>query len=655
MMFESLRRAAWSAFGVLAVLVSDPSLAVNRPSTYPGCQTRNVTVSWGASVVVDMSTCHAFGLGTVMPGFAPAHGTATPVEPPGTPVNKYTYQHGGSSPVGGGSDVFRVLDDNSDYIVVNVTINGPSSPIAVSPGTLPTMTAGTAFSQMLTSSGGVGSYTYTLQGGSLPPGLSLAGTGLLSGTPTQRGAYSFTVRSTDSKTPTAQFADKGYSGSVQVPSITLTSTSGTAIQGAAFSQTLAINGGVTPHKCQLETGTFPAGISVSQACVVSGTTAAAPANFPVTLRVTDASTPANAPYFELENYTLTVSPPPSVSITLNPTSIAEDAAGTMTATLTRSLNLSSPTVVNLSVAGTATNGIDFTTIAATASIPANGTTTTVLIDPTTDTTVEANETVSIAVVAGTGYTVGAPSSVVGTINNDDVPKLSIVDAQVIEGQAGSVSVTVALDSPALAGGVNFRVASSNNTALSGTDYTAINLSGLSLSTGQSTLAVQVPILDDALDEDAETFTLTVDQLTGATLQDGSATITIHDNDDPPTMAIGDVEVVEGAHGQTTAAQFPLTLSGVSGRPVSVNYQTSNDSAQAGSDYTAANGIATIPAGQTATTIHVDVTGDSAVEGDEMFSLAISAPANADLAAGQDIAIGTILNDDQPFIFASGFE
>ena len=161
MMFESLRRAAWSAFGVLAVLVSDPSLAVNRPSTYPGCQTRNVTVSWGASVVVDMSTCHAFGLGTVMPGFAPAHGTATPVEPPGTPVNRYTYQHGGSSPVGGGSDVFRVLDDNSDYIVVNVTINGPSSPIAVSPGTLPTMTAGTAFSQMLTSSGGVGSYTPT--------------------------------------------------------------------------------------------------------------------------------------------------------------------------------------------------------------------------------------------------------------------------------------------------------------------------------------------------------------------------------------------------------------------------------------------------------------------------------------------------------------
>lgn len=517
------------------------------------------------------------------------------------------------------------------------------------------MTAGMAFSQTLTSSGGVGSYAYTLQSGTLPPGLSLTATGLLSGTPTQRGAYSFTVRSTDSKTPTAQFADKGYSGSVQVPSITLTSTSGTAIQSAAFSQTLTINGGVAPHKCQLETGTFPAGISVSQACVVSGTTAAAPGNFPVTLRVTDASTPANAPYFELENYTLTVSPPPSVSITLNPTSMAEDAAGTMTATLTRSLNLSSPTVVNLGVAGTASNGTDFTTIAATASIPANSTTTTVLIDPATDTTVEANETVSLTVTAGSGYTVGAPSSVVGTINNDDVPKLSIVDAQVIEGQASAVSVTVALDAPALAGSSSFRVASSDITAIASADYTAISQSGLTIPAGQSTLVVQVPILDDALDEDAETFTLAVDQLTGATLQDGSATITIHDNDNPPMMAIGDVEVVEGAHGQTTMALFPLTLSSVSGRSVSVNYQTSNDSAQAGSDYISANGIATIQAGQAATTIHVDVMGDSAVEDDEMFSMAISAPTNADLAAGQDIAIGTILNDDQPFIFASGFE
>lgn len=312
-------RLAVAACFVMASLCAAPVFAVGNPSTYPGCQTRNVNVAWGASVQVNMSTCHFFGLGTVMPGFAPAHGTATQVEPPGSPVNSYTYQHNGSTPAGGGVDTFRVLDDNSDYIVVNVTIGAPASPITVAPASLPAMTAGTLFSQTLTSSGGVGSYTYALQGGTLPIGLSLTSGGLLSGTPTQRGSYSFTVRSTDSRTPTAQFVDKGYSGTVQVPTITLTSGSGTAIQNVPFSQTLAITGGVTPHKCQLETGSFPSGISVSQSCVVSGTTSAAATNYPVTIRVTDSSTPANAPYFELENYTLTVSPPPSVTIALNPT------------------------------------------------------------------------------------------------------------------------------------------------------------------------------------------------------------------------------------------------------------------------------------------------------------------------------------------------
>ena len=100
-----------------------------------------------------------------------------------------------------------------------------------------------------------------------------------------------------------------------------------AIQGAPFSQTLAITGGVAPHTCQLETGSFPAGINVSSACVVSGTTAAAPGNYPVVIRVTDASTGPGS-YFEAENYTLTVSPPPSVRIEVAPASVSEDG-GTM--------------------------------------------------------------------------------------------------------------------------------------------------------------------------------------------------------------------------------------------------------------------------------------------------------------------------------------
>jgi hypothetical protein len=69
--------------------------------------------------------------------------------------------------------------------------------IALSPTTLPGGTPGTPFSQTVTASGGSGSYSYAVTAGTQPPGLSLSGTGTLSGTPTTGGTYSFTVTATD--------------------------------------------------------------------------------------------------------------------------------------------------------------------------------------------------------------------------------------------------------------------------------------------------------------------------------------------------------------------------------------------------------------------------------------------------------------------------
>lgn len=95
------------------------ALAVGLPSTYPGCQTRAVTVAWSGTVPVNMSTRHTFGLGTVRPGFLLSHGTASPGP---QPVSIYNDQHNCSTPSGGGTDVVHVLDDNSDFIIVTVTI-----------------------------------------------------------------------------------------------------------------------------------------------------------------------------------------------------------------------------------------------------------------------------------------------------------------------------------------------------------------------------------------------------------------------------------------------------------------------------------------------------------------------------------------------------
>src|SRR5207248_1113234 len=52
-------------------------------------------------------------------------------------------------------------------------------------------------------------------------------------------------------------------------------------------------------------------------------------------------------------------------------------------------------------------------------IPDGEASATVTITPTADTTVEPNETVEMIVTSGSGYTVGTPASVNGTITNDD--------------------------------------------------------------------------------------------------------------------------------------------------------------------------------------------------------------------------------------------
>ncbi|MFM8932359.1 MAG: putative Ig domain-containing protein, partial [Gemmataceae bacterium] len=70
--------------------------------------------------------------------------------------------------------------------------------LTITPATLPTGTAGIAYSQQLSTTGGVGALAYAISSGALTPGLTLSPTGLISGTPTTTGVASFTISATDS-------------------------------------------------------------------------------------------------------------------------------------------------------------------------------------------------------------------------------------------------------------------------------------------------------------------------------------------------------------------------------------------------------------------------------------------------------------------------
>jgi len=168
----------------------------------------------------------------------------------------------------------------------------PACPtITVSPATLPNGMVNSAYSQTITSTGGVGSVTYSISSGSLPAGLSLNATsGVISGTPTSTTAASFTVRATDSNNCTGSTS---YTITPACPTITVTPatlTPGTV--GAAYSQTLSGAGGIAPYAAWTVTsGSLPAGLTLNATTgVISGTPSTSNGTgVNVTIRTTDAN------------------------------------------------------------------------------------------------------------------------------------------------------------------------------------------------------------------------------------------------------------------------------------------------------------------------------------------------------------------------------
>ena len=633
--FAIFFRAQWLLFAILLW----PTLASAQVSPY--CPTQSMTVANGGSVTsINLAACDGpfnFGMGGPFAPFLPANGSVVLSSQSGPGNQTVTYTHNGTATT---TDTFALEDENGDELTFNVTITPPTSAIIVSPASLPTLTAGTSFSQTLTSTGGAAPYTYTLSGGTLPTGLTLSAAGVLSGTPTQRGGYAFGVRSQDN---VGAFVIKGYTGTVQNPSLSLATPSATAVQGAPFSLSLAVNGGVAPHSFQHEVvaGPLPPGISLSAAGVLSGTpTTLGTTNFQ--MRVTDASTGLGS-YFELENYSFTVVAPPSVSIAVAPASVSEDGATNLVYTVTRSLNLSSPTVVNITTGGTATSGTDYTGGVATVSIPAGATTATITINPTADAGFEADETVILTVAAGSGYTVGAPASATGTILNDDVlsASITVAPASVSEDGAANLVYTVTLSqAPLVAIAVNFTV---TGTATSGTDYAAVT-SPVTIAAGATTGTVTVNPAADATIETNETVILTLNAGTGYTVgAPASATGTIL-NDDLPTLTINDVTVNEGNAG-TTNFTFTVSLSAPAGPGgVTFDIATANGTASAGVDYVA-NSLTgqTIPAGNSTYSFTVLVNGDTLSEPNKTFFVNVTNVTNA--VVGDAQGVGTITNDD----------
>ncbi|NRF72104.1 hypothetical protein HLB44_34485 [Aquincola sp. S2] len=162
---------------------------------------------------------------------------------------------------------------------------------------------------------------------------------------------------------------------------------------------------------------------------------------------------------------------------------------------------------------------------------------------------------------------------------------------------------------------------------------------------ETSKTLQVNIVNNTTAEGAELFWLDLNTAVNATIAQRYTPIQIQDNDGTsgtPAIAVGD-RIVDEING---TASFFVTLNRPSTGTVSVRYDTADDSAVAGSDFTAAGGTLNFAPGETVKTVTVSIANDSAAEADEFFRLQLSDPANATIVDAIGVAqIGR--NDGNP--------
>ncbi|WP_047534071.1 immunoglobulin-like domain-containing protein [Methylotenera sp. N17] len=359
---------------------------------------------------------------------------------------------------------------------------------------------------------------------------------------------------------------------------------------------------------------------------------------------------------ELQNETFTL----SANVTTGTTSNT-NATGTATI-VDEQITVSSPTVtegatlsyavtisahaaavdLSLALSGTAsptdygamtfTNGVTYNSGTGLITIPGGVTSFSVSIPTVNDTLDEPNETLLLTVGGVTGT---------GTItDNDPTPSLTINDVTVNEA-AGTMTFTVTL-SAASGNTVTVNYGMVNQTALSGSDYTASS-GTLTFASGVTTQTITVPILNDNIYEGSETFRVNLSGATNATIADGIGIGTIRDDgagaggtdNDTPTLAVSSLTVSDQTAG---FAQFVVSLSNPSSVATTFSLALANGTATGGGvDYGAAgatniqvstdNGAtwsnattATIPINGTYVLVRTPITQDNITEVSETFTL-----------------------------------
>jgi hypothetical protein len=474
--------------------------------------------------------------------------------------------------------------------------------------------------------------------------------GLLAGAPAQALAQELAVSD-------ASVAAEGATGTTTTATFTIT-RSGDTTAASTVTYATANGSAIAPADYTAIAPTpvtFAAGETAKLVVVTVNGDALDEADETFSLQL---SSPAGATITDATGIATIVDDDPLPGVTVSDPSVAE-GGGNLVFTVTLSaISGRSVTVDYATADGTATSAgaFDYTTRSGTLTFVPGVVTQTVSVPISNDSLDEVDETVLLNLT----LPLDSPATITdaqgtGTIVDDDGPTISIDDVTLgPEGATGTTqnaTFTISL-STASTQTVTVKYATTNGTAVAPADYTAVALTTVTFAPGETAKQVTVTVNGDALDEpDNETFQVQLSTATNAVIQDAAGIATIPDDDPLPALSVSDATVAEGT-GTSRSLVFTVTLTPVSGRTVTVNYATADDSAvSTGSapDYTPRNGTLSFPPGTTTLTVSVALTTDSIDELDETLFLDLTLPADAVATISDARGIGTISDDDGPTI------
>jgi Calx-beta domain-containing protein len=385
---------------------------------------------------------------------------------------------------------------------------------------------------------------------------------------------------------------------------------------------------------------------------------------------------------------------PGVSI--DDQSVTEGDSGTKTLTFTTTLcapgtggsgqPACSPTASGLPATAayatadaSATAPSDYAAATGTLTIPAGSKTATVSVTVNGDLIFETDETFGIA-LTNIANAVAAKATGTGTIKNDDAaPSVVVGDASTVEGGIAKFTITVCAPGTGGSGqpacaprttgvpiAVNYSAESgtacgASPPAFAGLDFDQIGGQRI-VQAGDTTRTLEIQTRGNKVKEPDRKFCVQIQSPEGGAgvVVRRWGTGTIVDDDSQPVVSISDAQVAEG-DGAASFAEFTVTFTNPSTLctpdgsfcGASVKWSTVPGTAGSPADFTSASGTVTMEppdsdfAFKLAYVVKIAVAPDALDEPNEQFTIVLSDPRLATIAAGHGTGTGTILDDDAP--------